>query len=160
MHAPTIDRPLSIGELARRTGLNVSALRYYEEVGLIAAPSRRPSGHRVYDEKVQEVLALIRHCRDFGFSIEETRALVSLSTNNDSDCAQARDIAQVQLDAVRARLAELQTLERSLSRFVKACSDECLGGPAAECTILKDLGTGGRGSPDAPSTRRPGGCCG
>lgn len=125
--------------LAKRTGFNVSALRYYEEVGLIPSATRRPSGHRVFDEKVQEVLTLIRHCRNFGFSIDETRALVSLSTSEESDCVEARDIAQLHLDTVRSKLKELQNLERSLASFVRACSDQCVGGPAPKCCILTDL---------------------
>ena len=154
MNTLSIDGQLSIGALAQRTGFNVYALRYYEEVGLIPPAMRRPSGHRVYDEKVQEVLTLIRQCRDFGFSIEETRALVALSTSDESDCAEARDIAQVHLDAVRTKLNELQNLERSLAKFVKACSDECIGGPAPQCTTLKDL------SLSASASAQPRGCCG
>jgi MerR family transcriptional regulator, copper efflux regulator len=154
MNPPQSDRPLSIGALAERTGFNVSALRYYEEVGLIPPPMRRPSGHRVYDEKVQEVLTLVRHCRDLGFSIDETRALVALSTSDESDCVEARDIAQLHLDTVRSKLEELQRLERSLQKFVQACSDQCAGGPAPQCTILKDLGARDLGP------AKPAGCCG
>ena len=154
MNPPQVERQLSIGALAQRTGFNVSALRYYEEVGLIPPAMRRPSGHRVYGENVQQVLTLIRHCRDFGFSIEETRALVSLSTSEESDCVQARDIAQLHLDAVRTKLTELQNLERSLATFVRACSDNCVGGPAPKCTILTDLSL--HDSPPARAT----GCCG
>ncbi len=148
------DRQLSIGELAELTGFNVSALRYYEEVGLIPPAMRRPSGHRVYSETAKDVLTLIRHCRDFGFSIDETRALVALSTSDGSDCVEARDIAQVHLDAVRVKLKDLRNLERNLAKFVRACSDECVGGPAPKCTILKDLSVGD--SRLAKST----GCCG
>ena len=82
---------LTIGLLAERTGLDVSAIRYYEEVGLIPPALRKPSGHRVYRNEVQEVLTLIRHCRDFGFSIDDTRALVSLASSNDKSCDEARD---------------------------------------------------------------------
>jgi len=145
---------LTIGALAQRTGFNVSAIRYYEEVGLIPPAARRPSGHRVYSAEVQEVLTLVKRCRDFGFSIEETRALVSLSSSADRDCVEAREIAQVHLDAVKAKLAELQNLERSLSKFVQACSDQCVGGPAPECTILKDLALEDANA--APPAR----CCG
>lgn len=145
---------LTIGTLAERTGFNVSAIRYYEEVGLIPPAARRPSGHRVYGEQVQEVLTLVRHCRDFGFSIEETKALVSLSTSHERDCVEARDIAQVHLDAVRNKLTELQNLERSLSKFVQACSDQCVGGPAPQCTILKDLCL------EEPKPAPARGCCG
>jgi DNA-binding transcriptional MerR regulator len=130
---------LTIGALAERTGLSVSAIRYYEEVGLIPEAVRRPSGHRVYGDAAQELLTLIRHCRDFGFSVVDTKALVALASNDDTDCVHARDIAQVHLDTVRAKLAELLALERSLSKFVTACTDQCVGGPAPKCTILKDL---------------------
>lgn len=145
---------LTIGSLAQRTGFNVSAIRYYEEVGLIPPAVRRPSGHRVYSPDVQEVLTLVKHCRDFGFSIDETRALVSLSTSSDRDCVEAREIAQVHLDTVRAKLAELQNLERSLSKFVNACTDQCVGGPAPKCTILKDL------SLEDSKLAKPPRCCG
>lgn len=147
------DGQMTIGVLAERTGLAVSAIRYYEEVGLIPPAARRPSGHRVYGKDVEDVLTLIRHCRDFGFSIEDTKALVSLSTAQEKDCVDARAIAQVHLSAIRAKLVELHALESSLSRFVTACSEQCAGGPAPECTILQDLriGTAGPG----PSS----GCC-
>ena len=145
---------LSIGVLAERTGLNVSAIRYYEEVGLIPAAQRKPSGHRVYSSDAEEVLTLIRHCRDFGFSIDDTRALLSLSANADKSCVEARDIAQMHLDAVQAKVAELQVLQTSLAKFVKSCGEQCLGGPAPQCSILKDL------SLAVPAPAAQTGCCG
>lgn len=145
---------MNIGLLAQRTGFAVSAIRYYEEVGLIPPAVRRPSGHRVYSVEAQEMLTLIRHCRDFGFSIEETRALVSLSSSHDRDCVEAREIAQLHLDTVRVKLVELQNLERSLSKFVQACTDQCVGGPAPKCTILNDL------SLDDSKLAAPARCCG
>lgn len=133
---------LTMGVLARRVGLNVSAIRYYESVGLLPQARRRASGHRVYGAEIEGVLTLIRQCRDFGFSVDETRELVSLSTSQDRDCVEARSIAQLRLDAVRTRRAELQRLERSLAAFVQACSDTCAGGPAPDCSILKDIQLG------------------
>ena len=70
MQAPS--EPLTIGALAQRSGVAVSAIRYYEQIGLIPPAARRPSGHRVYGTDVQELLTLIRHCREFGFSIDTT----------------------------------------------------------------------------------------
>lgn len=143
----------TIGALAQRTGLNVSAIRYYEQVGLIPPAARRPSGHRIYGQQVEEVLMLVRQCRDMGFSIDETRALVSLSASPQRDCAEARAIAQAHLAAVQTKLAELRSLERSLSQFVQTCTDQCVGGPAPQCTILKDISTNNSGPV-------PGRCCG
>ncbi|MEP6792089.1 MAG: MerR family DNA-binding protein, partial [Ramlibacter sp.] len=115
---------------------------------------RRPSGHRVYNAHAQELLKLIRHCREFGFSIDETRELTSLAANDGKDCADARAIAQQHLNAVRTKLAELRALEISLAGFVQACSEQCIGGPAPQCTILKDLNRGGPAA--VPLVR----CCG
>ena len=144
---------LTIGALAKRVGFAVSALRYYEEVGLIPPALRRESGHRVYPESVLDVLVLIRHCRDLGFSIDETRELVTLSTNGERDCVEARAIAQTHLTAVRTKMAELRRLDRSLSRYVRACSEGCAGGPAPNCNILTDLRQSVPGGTDSS------GCC-
>ena len=66
---------LRIGALARISGCSVPTIRYYEEVGLIPAASRRSSGHRVYYARAIQLLSFIRRCRDFGFSIEQTRVM-------------------------------------------------------------------------------------
>lgn len=153
---------LTIGALAERTGLAVSAIRYYEEVGLIPEAIRRSSGHRVYNTNAQELLTLIRHCRDFGFSVKDTKALVSLASSDDKDCVEAREIAQVHLNAVRMKLAEFQALERSLSKFVTECTEQCAGGPAPRCTILKDLGLSDSAlaTKQAAELASPSRCCG
>lgn len=144
---------LTIGALAKRVGFAVSALRYYEEVGLIPPAMRRESGHRVYPASALDVLILIRHCRDLGFSIDETRELVALSANGERDCVEARAIAQVHLTAVRAKMAELRRLDRSLSRYIRACSEGYAGGPAPDCSILTDL------RQSVPAATDSSGCC-
>jgi DNA-binding transcriptional MerR regulator len=106
---------------------------------------------RVYDAAAVQLLSFIRRCRDFGFSIEQTRTMLSLSHGKDRE-VEARDIAQEQLNAVRAKMLELMTLERSLARFVDRCNATCAGGSAPQCTILKDLGLTDR-------TADPRGCC-
>lgn len=134
---------ITIGALAQSTGVSVSAIRYYEEVGLISKAHRRPSGHRVYEPKAREVLAVIRSCREFGFSIEQVKELISLSTNAQLPCDETREIAQTHLNAVKVKLAELRQLERSLTRFIQSCTETCIGGPAPQCNILQDIGASG-----------------
>lgn len=87
------------------------------------------------------MLTLIRHCRDFGFSIEETRELVSLSTNEGRDCIEAREVAQTHLKAVRKKNLQLHAMESDLTRFVQCCTDQCAGGPAPQCAIFIELGS-------------------
>jgi DNA-binding transcriptional MerR regulator len=70
------DRLLTIGELARRTGVAASALRYYEELGLLPAPARI-SGQRRYPEAAVGLVGIILLLRDVGFSLAEQKALMA-----------------------------------------------------------------------------------
>ena len=144
---------ITIGALAQSAGVSVSAIRYYEEIGLIAKAHRRPSGHRVYGPDAHDVLAVIRSCREFGFSIEQVRELVLLSTNAQLPCDETREIAQAHLNAVKEKLAELHQLEKNLTRFIQSCTENCIGGPAPECNSLENIGSSGA----PPVTAK--GCC-
>ncbi len=132
---------LTIGTLAQDTGCTVPTIRYYEEIGLLPRANRKAGGHRVYGQDDLRRLLLIRRCRDFGFPIEQVRALVTLTESLSRDCVEARDIAQTHLDAVRKKRKELRALERSLAGFVENCDASCVGGPGANCVILEDLGS-------------------
>lgn len=133
---------LTIGRLAESTGLSVSAIRYYEDIGLIPKAQRRPSGHRVYGPDAQGALALVRSFREFGFPIEQIRVLMTLSTDTQLPCDQTRAIAQEHLGTVRSKIAQLRQLEGNLMRFIRSCSESCIGGPAPKCSILKDVTMG------------------
>jgi DNA-binding transcriptional MerR regulator len=149
---------LSIGAAARQTGCSVPTIRFYEEVGLLPAAPRSEGNQRHYGEAAIRRLAFIRRCRDFGFTIEQVRQLVGLVDQPGRDCVEVRDIAQVKLQAVQKKLAELQALQASLSTFVQGCNAACAGGPAVDCTILEDLATPGlRAGQPPPVARRS--CC-
>jgi DNA-binding transcriptional MerR regulator len=89
---------LAIGELARRTGLASSALRYYERVGLLS-PSGRAGGRRHYGASSAERVALIQLCQDAGFTLREIRALVALGSRKSRSWTRL----------VEAKLRELET---------------------------------------------------
>ncbi len=145
-----------IGILARRTGTSAPTIRYYEEIGLLPRPDRRHSGQRVYGSETIERLLFIRRCRDFGFSIEQVRTLLTLGRDGTRSCAEARDLAALHLVSVRAKLDELRKLEKSISRLVQRCESSCIGGPAADCTVLEDLAAPAGSLP--PTARRPSAC--
>jgi DNA-binding transcriptional MerR regulator len=132
-----VSNDMMIGALAAEAGCTVPTVRYYEEIGLLPEANRRRGGHRVYGDADLRRLTFIRRCRDFGFSIEQIRELVTLTP--DRDCAAARDLVEVHLDEVRKKLKELRALERSLKKFVDDCNSHCVGGPARACVILEDL---------------------
>lgn len=130
---------MKIGELSSRASTSVPTIRYYEEIGLLPKAARADGGHRRYDDTDVERLTFIRRCRDFGFSIEHVRALVTLVKDRKVSCIAARDIAQTHLESVRAKLVELNELEQTISNFVTNCNATCLGGSGPECVIMEEL---------------------
>ena len=126
----------SIGEMSRRTGVKVPTIRYYEGMGLLAAPERTEGNQRRYGRAEMERLAFIRHARDLGFSLEAIRDLLSLSDKPDQSCAGADAIAKAQLAEVESRLARLTALKSELERMVV----QCAGGKIADCRVIEVLG--------------------
>lgn len=130
---------LKIGKLAAATGTTAPTIRYYEEIGLLPEPPRQAGSQRVYGEADIQRLTFIRRCRDFGFSIERVRVLVSLVQNPDRSCVEARAIARSHLVEVREKLDELQELERSISAFVAGCDRANAEGSGSDCVMLEEL---------------------
>lgn len=147
---------LTIGTLAAQTKTNVPTIRYYEEIGLLPHAERGANGHRYFRDADLRRLTFIKRCRDFGFPIEQVRELVKLFEDGDSSCLEVREMAQVHLDAVRARLADLHQLEASLQSFVTSCDDTCAKGPTRNCAIIEDLSAVGSIHQPASSAS----CCG
>lgn len=148
------DARLTIGALAERTGCTVPTIRYYEDIGLLPAPARAENGHRFYRELDAKRLAFIKRCRDFGFPIEQVRTMTALFQDGERACVEVRDLAQVHLDEVRRKLAEMRQLEKSLEAFVSSCDDTCNGGPTRGCVIIDEM------SRELGSTRCAGSCAG
>jgi DNA-binding transcriptional MerR regulator len=128
---------LRIGALAERAGTNAPTIRYYEEIGLLRPADRQAGGQRAYGGEDVKRLTFVRRCRDFGFSIEQVRSLVTLVQDRERSCVDARDLAQEHLIAVRAKLNELKALERSIAGFTATCDASCAGGPGPDCAFSK-----------------------
>ena len=130
---------LRIGTLAERASTSAATIRYYEGIGLLPRAGRQAGNQRRYGDDDVRRLAFIRRCRDFGFSIEQVRTLMSLGQDRSRSCLEGRALALTHLTAVRAKLHELQVLERNIARFIDVCDATCDGGPAPDCIFLDDL---------------------
>ncbi|MET4101500.1 DNA-binding transcriptional MerR regulator [Roseovarius sp. MBR-78] len=126
----------AIGELARRTGVKVPTIRYYEARGLLGVPDRSAGNQRRYGQAELERLRFIRHARDLGFSLAAISALIELQTHPDRTCDTATRIARDQLDATRRKIRRLRALEAELDRITQGCTGD---GPARECYVLASL---------------------
>lgn len=97
---------MKIGELAQRTGLNASRIRFYESIGLLKMVERQANGYRRYPEEAVLVLNLITTAQKAGFSLDELRTLLP------------QDLSQWQhgtlLDTLQGKVRDIEALERQL----------------------------------------------
>ena len=113
---------MTIGEVARQTGLRASAIRYYEKAGLLPRPARA-SGRRQYDQGILELLAVLEHAKACGFTLTETRLLFGGFRNERPVSERWRTLARnkiVELDALARRIREM----RGLLERIQGC--QCL----------------------------------
>src|SRR3954451_17467411 len=126
---------VSIGELSRRTGVKVPTIRYYEQVGLMAAPPRTAGKQRRYGPAEVDRLNFIRHARELGFVVDAIRELLAMSAQPDRSCAEVDQIARRHLSEVDRRIEQLTALRAELQRMV----DECGHGRVCECRVIEVL---------------------
>jgi MerR family redox-sensitive transcriptional activator SoxR len=103
---------LSIGEVARRTGIRTSALRYYEEAGILPAPAR-VSGQRRYDADIVRRVDLLRFAQQAGFTLEEIKTLFHGFGSETPLSARWRSLA-------RRKMYELDQLVERVTRMREA----------------------------------------
>ncbi len=127
---------MRIGAVARECGISIDTIRYYEREGLLSPPRRRPSGYREYDADALARLRFIRRAKDLGFSLEDIRELLSLSTDREHGVEGVKQRAQRRLALVDERLAQLQRMRDGLQELIANCSGH---GPLGECPILRAL---------------------
>ena len=134
--APRRPTVLSIGELSRRTKVNIETIRYYERIEMLPAPPRTASGGRIYGPAETRTLCFIRRARKLGFTLDEIRALLALSGEGAGEsCAQVRDLAAAHPAEIRRKIADLKAMERVLADAVRRCDM----GEASGCPVLDAL---------------------
>ena len=126
---------IGIGTLARRAGVRIDTVRYYERSGLLAPRARLASGYRRYGPLEISRLRFIRRAQALGFTLGEIRELLALSKRR--DVARIKRTAQEKLADVERRLADLRRVRDGLRTLVAACPGH---GQAADCPILRALG--------------------
>ncbi len=129
-----------IGAAAARSGVKVATIRYYEQIGLLAAPIRSGSNRRVFSERDLRRLLFIRHARELGFEIDAIKTLLALQDDPDQSCATADRIARARLVEVEQRLVGLTALKGELEAMITSCGR----GVVADCQVIEVLDDHGK----------------
>jgi len=123
-----------IGQLAKRAGVGIDTVRYYERNGLLAPAGRLASGYRRYGDVELKRLRFIRRAKALGFTLADIRSLLLLSSER--NVSKVRLAAQRKLADVEQRLEELKRIRGGLRELIAACPGH---GRAEECPILNAL---------------------
>ena len=130
---------LTIGQVAKRAGVGIETIRYYERRGLLEAPRRRDSGYRVFSQNEIRRLIFIREAKALGFTLAEIEDLLALRTDTRSGCREVQALGTSKLLEVEKKIAVLQKMRRVLKNLVTQCPGE---GPKNDCPILDALDGG------------------
>lgn len=127
---------MNIGEAAAASGVSAKMIRHYESIGLIKAAARTGTGsYRVYSEAETHTLRFIRRARDLGFSIDQMRELLALWRDRDRASGDVKRIALEQVEALEAKMLELQAMARTLRHL----AENCHGDDRSDCPIIQDF---------------------
>jgi MerR family copper efflux transcriptional regulator len=129
-------RMLKIGEVSKRSGVGVEALRFYEKGGLLDNPPRTYSGYRVYGEDVLERLAFIKRAQALGFSLDEIRQIIDDARKGESPCDEVREIVRRRLAELDERMREMRLYRKELAETLEVW-DEKGRAPGLICGLIE-----------------------
>lgn len=127
---------MTIGQVARQSGVGIETIRYYERERLIPEPPRTAAGYRHYPVDSVRRLAFIRHAKALGFTLADIRQLLSLKAESSATSERVRQLAQEKLTEIREKIETLQKMAATLEHLVDQCPGHVL---TSDCPILDAL---------------------
>lgn len=112
---------LRIGELSKKTDIPISALRYYEQIGLLYPSYRSASNYRFYKKSDTNLAIFIKKAQYLGFSLDEIREILNERKSGKSACPKVRSFAKCKITELQEKIAELKKLEDSLKEYITEC---------------------------------------
>ncbi len=106
---------LKIGEVSKRSGIGIEALRFYEKSGLLDKPERTDSGYRMYNAQVLDRLAFIKQAQVLGFSLEDIKQIIDEKRAGKNPCFEVRELVRQRLQELDERMQEMQRYRQELA---------------------------------------------
>lgn len=129
---------MQIGEVARQVGVATSAIRFYEEAGLLPEPARTSSGYREYDPVVIDRLTFIRAGQAVGLTLAELREVLGIRDRGEAPCSHVADLIDNRISEIDQRIRDLRRLRKDLTALAETAVEfdpaDCP--PESVCRIL------------------------
>lgn len=130
---------MKIGDIAALAGVSTKTIRFYEDIGVLPPAARTSGGHRDYHPEITARLRFIQRCQAAGMSLQQIQDIVAVHERGESPCGPVHTLLSAGLDQVRAKIAELHTLQQHLQTLL----DRAQAGPPQDtegvdvCWILE-----------------------
>jgi len=125
---------LTIGQVAKKTNVNIETIRYYESLGVLPKPHRNPnSGYRQYKENTIERLNFILNAKELGFSLKEIKQLFALRIKSNTTCGDIKTRAENKIKEIEEKIKTLQRMKKALNKLSSQCKGK---GPVGDCPII------------------------
>jgi len=126
----------TIGQLAKKSGVSVDTIRYYEKIGLLEKANRTAGNYRYYCVQMLSELLFLKHCRELGITLQDIQKLKVLSTNPAQTCMEVDHLIDQYLVEVSQKIKNLEHLKQDLTHLKQQCSQHRT---IEQCGILKEL---------------------
>lgn len=138
-----MDTMMTIGQVAKKAGVHIQTVRYYERRNILA-PSRRKKptftidhpGYRLYKEDTIKKLQFIKNAQELGFTLKEIGGLLRLRISNRSRCEDVKRRAVNKLNDVENKIQRLVKMKNVLKGLIQSCRKKAT---TNECPILKSF---------------------
>ena len=129
-------KPLTRGQVAASSGLDIETVRFCEQQALIVDPPRSEAGYRQYSAENVSQLRFIKRAKELGFSLKEVSDLLALQGKPDVSCVEVRMQAEAKLAGIEGKIRELIRMKAALFQLTQACSGQ---GTTEGCSIMEAL---------------------
>lgn len=126
---------MHISAAAAASGLPPKTIRYYEDIGLIAAARKRGNGYRDYDDRDVHILRFLQRARSLGFAVADCRDLLSLYADAGRNSADVKLVTLRHIADIDTKIAALRSMRTTLGEL----AERCHGDDRPDCPILDDL---------------------
>lgn len=133
---------LTIGKVAKASGVGIDTVRFYERKGLIPPGKKAGTSFREYSGDSARRIRFIKRAQELGFTLSEIKELLEIRVSSKATCSQVKTRSDAKLEEIEEKIQDLRKIKRSLA----ALSEQCRNGsaPGSECPILDSFEAGAR----------------
>ena len=130
---------LTIGQVAKSTGIGAKTIRFYEAAGVLPAPTRTVSGYRQYTAEGVQQLLFVRRARALGLSLHHLKTLLAALDGGVRGPVRPRlrEVVRAHLSAIQGQIQDLRVLERQLEQVLRRMQVPARTRPAGRCRCLE-----------------------